>query len=145
MTMRTTQTLELVNSDAISYNPNLTLLRNAPWLPALQAGQIARKVLSVEEPLPIRICDNINPWLVGWVVARDNPYAVATESDGTFAMRDLPAGAALEFRLWHERIGYLKHVTFDGGETNEKGAFKIAINAGQTNLGDIVVPAKLIK
>ena len=41
----------------------------------------------------------------GWVIARDNPYVAVSKADGTFEIKDLPAGE-LEFLAWHERPGY---------------------------------------
>lgn len=145
VTMRTSQALRLVNSDAINYNPSLSPLLNPPLLVALKAGQSAQHFLPREEPLPVRIGDNIVPWLVGWVVVRDNPYAATSDSHGKFSLRDLPAGGPLQFRLWHEKCGYLKRTSFRGGATDDKGSFKVTITPGQNDLGDIVVPATALE
>ena len=40
-----------------------------------------------------------------WLVL-DHPYAAATDAKGNFTIKNLPVGDH-EFRVWHERAGYL--------------------------------------
>ena len=72
----------------------------------------------------------------GWqshvVVAGDDPAV-------------LPADTSLELQLWHEKAGYLKSVKFGGDKASTRGRVKTKFAAGDTDVGDIMVPAKLFK
>ena len=103
LVVRTTQTLKLTNSDAFNVNIKLTTISNPNWNPLLLAGTSAKMRLAVQESLPGKVDSNIQPWLRGWILVRDNPYAAVSASDGTFTIRDLPVGAELEFQLWQAR------------------------------------------
>jgi plastocyanin len=46
---------------------------------------------------------NIHDWMLGYVLVLETPYFATTGSDGTVALRDLPAGP-YEVRLWHPRM-----------------------------------------
>jgi hypothetical protein len=68
----------------------------------------------------------------------DHPYAAVTDKDGKFKIDLLPAGE-YEFRVWHERPGYVT--------AGVKTGFKVKVKSnGDTDLGVIKVPvAKLEK
>jgi hypothetical protein len=51
-------------------------------------------------PLELR-CD-LHPWMKGYAWAFDHPYAAVTKPDGSFTIRDVPAGVDLELKAWHE-------------------------------------------
>lgn len=139
------QTLKLKNLDGIGHNPKANAIINAGWNLALAAGQITEQKLASEEPLPIQLNDSICPWMRAWIVVRDSPHAAISADDGKFIIRDLPAAAELEFQLWHEQPGYLKTVAFKGGQTDRKGRFKITIQPGDNDLGDIRVPTAMLR
>jgi hypothetical protein len=143
--LRTSQSLKVTNSDASSINVKLTPLLNPTWNPLLPAGSSATASLAIQETLPTRVDSNIQPWLRGWILVRDNPYAAVSASDGTFMIRDLPVGSELEFQLWQERAGYLRDVAFRGGSSDRKGRFRITVKAGDNDLGDLKVPAGLLR
>jgi hypothetical protein len=143
--LRTSQTLKLVNSDGINHNPKLDPVLNPAWSPALAVNAVAKQKLSREEARPVEMGDKLHPWMKAWVLVRDSPYAAISVEDGRFAIRDLPVGAEMVFQVWHERAGALKNVAFKGGLTGNKGQFKLAIKPGENDLGDIVVPSKLLR
>lgn len=97
-----------------------------------------------EEPLPVMIRDAIHPWMRGLVVIRSNPYFAKTDADGKFRIRNVPVGDH-EFKIWHERVGYLKSVRFDNGATNDRGRLKLKIRDSGNELGVAKVPAKLFE
>jgi len=51
------------------------------------------------------VCD-VHPWMNAWIGVFDNPYFAVTGSDGTFEIKNVPAG---DYTLvaWHERFGKL--------------------------------------
>jgi hypothetical protein len=93
-------------------------------------------------PMPV-VC-NIHPWMKGYILSLDHPYVAVTGDDGTFEIKDIPAGQH-EFQFWHES-GYLKNVALKGATTDARGRAKLKIAAGQTlDLGDIKVKASALK
>jgi plastocyanin len=57
------------------------------------------------EPSPIQYKCTIHPWMNGYVRIFDHPYYAVTDPDGSFTIRDAPAG---NYRLvyWHENPGF---------------------------------------
>jgi hypothetical protein len=143
--LRTTQTLALHNSDPVSHNTKVDPIINAGINPILAAGgdPLEQKFTS-EEALPIKVGCNIHPWMGAYLIVRKDPYAAVSDKDGTFTIKDLPAGKELEFVLWEEKPGYLKNATFKGGKADARGRFKYKLKPGVNDLGDIKVSASLL-
>ena len=47
----------------------------------------------------------MHPYMQNWGYAIDNPYYAVTDHDGTFAIRDLPAGT-YRIKAWHPVLGF---------------------------------------
>lgn len=143
--VRVGQPLMLKNSDPVPHNSNVTPVSNEginPLLPA--AGSVTHKFESAES-LPVKVSCNIHPWMSGLVVVADNPYVAVTGKDGSFEIKNLPAGE-LEFQVWHEKVGNLTAVSLDGKETTwGRGRFTREIAAGENDLKEIVVQAAVFQ
>ena len=139
------QELVIKNSDTVGHNSNIATVKNAPsnnLIPA--SGQVTAKFTS-EEAVPAQVTCNIHPWMKGWLVVRDNPYAAVSKADGSFEIADLPA-EELELQFWHEKAGYIGEMTINAKkETAKKGRLKLPIKAGDNDLGEIVLDAGLFK
>ena len=97
------------------------------------------------ESYPVPFACNVHPWMNAHVLVRDNPYMAFTGEDGSFEIKNIPAGEH-EFIFWHESVGNLKNVSLgSGGKTNRKGRAKLKIPAGGTlELNEIkIAPAVL--
>lgn len=96
--------------------------------------------------LPMPVNCSIHPWMSAHILSLKHPYMAASKDDGTFEIKDIPAGTN-EFQFWHEAPGNLKNVKlYSGGVTDPKGRAKLTIEAGKTlDLGDIKVPASMLK
>jgi hypothetical protein len=145
-TIRTSQTLVLKNSDPVGHNTNIQPIKsgNTPSNVTIPAGSTANYKFNEAETLPTPVVCNVHPWMKSYVIARDDPYATVSKADGTFEIKNLPAGAELEFQLWHERAGYVRDVDVKGTKA-KRGRVKIDIKAGDNDLGDIKVPASLLE
>jgi plastocyanin len=63
-------------------------------------------------------CD-VHPWMTGYLLVTDNPFHAVSSDDGTFTMRDVPAGS-YTIEAWHELLGTQKaQVTVAAGKTAE--------------------------
>jgi plastocyanin len=48
-------------------------------------------------------CD-VHPWMTGYVLVNNNPWFAVTGADGSFQIKDVPAGT-YTLETWHERFG----------------------------------------
>jgi len=140
--VRVGQTLEVTNSDPTGHNTNISIFGFNPVVPA--NAKIDVKA-SKDAPIPSPVRCNIHPFMLGHILAQKHPYMAVTGDDGSFEIKNLPAGKQ-EIQLWHEMAGYLKDVASKGGKADRQGRLNVTIAANQTlDLGDIKVPAALLK
>jgi hypothetical protein len=125
--MNTKQKLRIKNSDPVGHNSNVMMISNPSPNPIIPAAQSVDIDLPKEESLPGKVGCNIHPWMGAWVVVRNDPYAAASDKDGTLTISNLPAGKDLEFQLWQERVGALKDVEVQGVKVDSKGRFKLKL------------------
>ena len=65
----------------------------------------------------VRLGCDVHPWMRGWLVIVDHPYAAVTGADGRFAIAAVPAGS-YTLALWHETLGRAERpVTVPPGAT----------------------------
>jgi hypothetical protein len=123
------------NQDPIAHNPNMAHAGISPLL--APAEEFLEVPIAVPALIPKEICCSIHPWMKGFVMVRDNPYFTATAADGSFTLKHLPKGVALEIQVWHEKSGYL-----NADPKWAKGRFTVKLDTDQ-DLGTIPVPRTL--
>jgi hypothetical protein len=142
LTARVGQTIVIKNSDPVGHNTNLSLLS---YNPIVEVGGKKELIDSADSVYPSPVNCNIHTWMKAYLVSLKHPYVAVSGQDGTFEIKDLPAGTN-EFQFWHEAPGNLKNVRFKGGVTDPKGRAKITIPAGKTlDLGDMKISASVLK
>jgi plastocyanin len=139
------QELTIKNSDTVGHNSNIATVKNAPSNNLIPAGGEVKAKFTADEAVPAQVTCNIHPWMKGWLVVRDNPYAAVSKADGSFEIADLPA-EEVELQFWHEKAGYIGEMTINNKkESVKKGRMKKAIKAGDNDLGEIVLDTGLLK
>jgi plastocyanin len=142
--VQTGQTLVLKNSDTVGHNSNVATIKNPPSNSLIPAGGESTVTFSNDEAIPAQVTCNIHPWMKSWLVVRPNPYAAVSKADGSFEIKNVPAGGELELQLWHEKAGYIGEVTIGGkAEKIAKGRKKVKVAAGDNDLGEMVLNASL--
>jgi plastocyanin len=140
--VRTGQPLEIKNSDPVGHNTNATTRANPPFNVIIASGGTDTKTLKSAENLPVEVACNIHPWMKGWLVVRPDPYFAVSAEDGTFEIKNLPAGKELEFQVWQEKSGYVQKAKIDGKPADwARGRFKMTIKPGDNDLGEIKLDA----
>jgi hypothetical protein len=140
--LRKGQTLTIKNSDPVGHNTKIELFSFNQTVASNGQVQVTN---TKDFALPTPIECNIHPWMKAQLVSLAHPYMAASGEDGTFEIKNIPAGPNQEFQFWHEASGYLKNVKLKTGTTDTRGRAKLTIPAGQTlDLGDIKVPAKML-
>ena len=110
-------TLKVTNPDPIGHNANLAFDNNKTVNFTIPAGQEKSVELVESEPRPIPVECNIHPWMKGYVLVLEHPFAAVSDEGGELTIPGLPAGKKLVFRVFHE-AGAIKSVVM-GGESVE--------------------------
>ncbi len=143
--VQTGQPFIIKNSDTVGHNTNVKLMRNGATNTTIAAGDETKRVLTKAEAVPLPVDCNIHPFMHGYILVKDDPYMAVSAADGTFEIKDIPAGKR-EFEFWHEKPGRLKKLKYQGGALNQQGRATFTIKDGQTiDLGVIKVPASMLK
>jgi hypothetical protein len=143
--IRTGQQFVIKNSDPVGHNTKAELTKNASFNQTIEAGKDLLMKFEKSEALPLPVNCGIHPFMHGWVFIKDDPYMAASGEDGTFEIKNIPAGKH-EFQFWQEVPGYLKKLKLKGGATSNKGIAELTIEDGQTlDLGEIKVPASALQ
>jgi plastocyanin len=113
------QTVLIKNSDQTlhnihTYSGSATLFNQAE---VFGMPPIKKKFAKVGDVVKFK-CD-VHPWMTGYLLVTDNPFYAVTGEDGSFTLRDVPAGK-YTIEAWHERLGPQKaEVTVAAGKTAE--------------------------
>jgi len=144
LAMRTSQTLEILNSDEVAHNTKIDTLKNPPINFTLPAGGSLEQRFAVEERAPAQVSCSIHPWMVAWVVVRKDPYFAVADANGAFTIQNLPAGK-WTFQAWHEQARFIARVRQQDQPAEwDRGRFIAEIKPNETtDLGEIRVERSL--
>lgn len=128
------QTVEVLNSDSVAHNTHTYPLRNQAVnilvAPETAAGAGQDVPTATRESLPHQVKCDYHPWMMAYWLVVDHPYAAVTNAKGEFKIKNLPVGDH-EFRMWHERAGYLDRkykVTVKAGDDNELKPYEVELS-----------------
>ncbi|MBP86130.1 MAG: hypothetical protein CMJ64_05340 [Planctomycetaceae bacterium] len=135
--LRTSQTLILKNSDSVGHNTNYTCFSNASDNVLIPAGAQIAKTLTEQESRAAPVACNIHPWMKGWILVRDNPYAAVSNKDGELIIKNIPA-SKWTFQFYQEAVGYVADIKLNGKPTSwKRGRPELEIKPGKNDLGEI--------
>lgn len=108
-TMREGQTLIIKNSSPVPHNTNYSgsQLINPGGNPIIPPGKQIEVTDLKADRRPLTLACNIHKWMSGRVGVFNHPYHLVTKKDGTFEIKDAPAGSFRVF-VWHEEKGWLQ-------------------------------------
>ena len=134
MAMRVGQTVRVLNSDSIAHNTHTNAKKNTGINNLISPNDAVGLPLvykqSEQDPFSV-VCD-IHPWMRAYHLPVDHPYFAVSGADGTFEIKDLPAGQH-EFKVWHEAGGVLEK------------SLAVTIKPGDNELTVKVSPSQLSK
>ena len=128
--VQTGQALKIHNSDPTTHNIHPVPANNREWNTSMSPGGSPLERTFAREEVMIPVKCNVHPWMKAYILPRDNPYFAVSKPDGSFEVKDLPAGI-LEFQAWQEKAGYLEAPGW------AKGRFQMTIKPGDNDLGTI--------
>jgi len=115
--------LQILNSDPVLHNVHGYELIGGSRRTLFNLGQPDKGMIS--RPLRPRRGQQIglecdaHDFMLGWIFAADNPYAVVVDSAGRFMMQDVPPGT-YTVGAWHPFLGVMEQeLTVAAGTENE--------------------------
>ena len=147
VTLRTTQTLDVGNSDTVGHNSYIQPFVNPPQNPLIPAGRVVKfKFPAVEYRVPAcPISCSIHPWMKAYLVVQEHPYMGVSDKDGKIVLKNVPAGK-WTFQAWQEAAGYVSKLKLNGKPTEwRRGRFDLTVKPGQNDLGKAKLAPALFK
>jgi len=144
-TLWTAKPLEVRNSDPIAHNTNASyFFSNTKFNETVPQDNPLKKTFTKSESYPSKVVCNIHPWMSAYILVRDNPYMAVSSEEGTFEIKNIPAGK-YDFAFWHEAKGNLRDLPVGKLKADRKGQVKLDVPAGKTlDLGEIVVTPAIL-
>jgi len=139
--MRSKQKARVLNSDPVGHNTNIQGGGKAGTINAtIPSGSSTMYEPGGEAPEPFGVSCAIHPWMSARMIVRDSPYVAVSKGDGSFEIKNVPAGVPLEFRVWQEKGKFIQDVTVDGkAEKWKSGRMKITLQPEEQKQMEVVV------
>ena len=96
------QTLDIKNSDDVGHNTNIAGKKNTFQPDDPGRRDDCRTRCKRKRPRRRRFDCSIHPWMLSYLLPRENGYFAVTKEDGSFEIANLPAGEKLDIQVWHE-------------------------------------------
>jgi len=129
------QKLIVVNSEPIAHNIKIDGGADGPNINPLMPpkSKYAHEEYIKPRLYGIQFSCSIHAWMKGWLVAVPNPYVAVSKDDGSFTIKDAPAGKYM-LVAWHEKAGW---ILMDPKTPKLKGKVIEIKPEGGTDLGKI--------
>lgn len=125
--MMAKQPLKIVNSDDTLHNIHAMPTKSKEFnVGQPNKGMETMRTFAEPEIMVHLKCD-VHPWMSAYVGVLNHPFYSATGEDGTFKIKDLPAGE-YEIVAWHEKYG--------------EQTQKIKVGAGEAKTADFTFKAQ---
>jgi plastocyanin len=101
--IQTGQELEVVNSDPVLHNVH-SLSKDNPQFNVGQPKQGMRLSRKFDKPEIFKVKCEVHSWMNAYMGVFNHPYFAVTGDDGTFSLKNLPAGE-YTIEAWQEKYG----------------------------------------
>ena len=143
--LQTGQPLELRNSDDVGHNCHIITFNNEENINLAKKDAVKLTFTDADKTPGNVVCD-IHNWMDAIILIRDEPYAAITKTDGSFEIKNIPAGT-WKFQFWHKKTGFMKKLDVPNYKVGKiKADIEVTIKDGETlDLGKLTLPASSIK
>ncbi len=143
---RTSQKIVLKNSDPVGHNTKIDGKGSASVNVNMAANDSTSYVPGKESPQPFDVSCSVHTWMSAKMLIRDNPYFAVTKPDGTFEIKNVPAGVKLDFKVWQERLNFVQTVnrrSADGVKPEKwpRKGYSVTLQPDEVHEMDIIIPA----
>ena len=97
------QVVEILNSDPVAHNVHTVAFDNRSFN-RTQPPSVEKIEVSFPIAEKVRARCDIHGWMSAWIVVVDHPYNAVTDSNGGFAIGNIPDGT-YTLEIWHETLG----------------------------------------
>jgi plastocyanin len=101
---RTGQKVIFKNSDAVLHNVRSESKVNKAFNIAQPVQGMTSTKIFAQPEVGIKMRCDVHFWMASYVHVLDHPYYAVTGEDGSFEIKDLPAGT-YTIEVWHEKLG----------------------------------------
>jgi hypothetical protein len=139
-TIPTGQKFLVSNTAPVSHNTTWNSPSINGQLGTLPSGTAPKEVTLKGNNVLVHFSCNIHPWMDAYVWVFDHPYAAVTAPDGTYEIKNVPAGSKVRITAWHEMgpKAFSHYLT-----ANKSKGDEITLNEGETTKDfTLVVDAK---
>jgi plastocyanin len=142
------ETINIKNSDPTGHNTNILGIGFNQLIP--EGGAIPYKVQR-EAAVPAKVVCSIHPWMVAYLLPRENGYFAVTDDEGRFEIANVPAGEEIELQVWHESgaapAGGLVGATPDAPDMkwSNRGRATLTLQPDEAKEIKVIVPASAFR
>ncbi|EAQ80219.1 hypothetical protein [Blastopirellula marina] len=139
--MQATETLEILNSDPIAHNTKMEPRRNTASNVNVPGGTSTTYKPTAGEKDPFEVTCSIHPWMKAYILIRSNGYYAISGDDGSFEIANVPAGAPIQVRVWHEtQPSGVSPTTVNGQPVSwRKGEFTMTLDPTDESKNELAV------
>ncbi len=98
------QPLDVINSDKTTHNIHPVPKNNREWNKSQPPGAPSIEEVFGREEVAIPVKCNVHPWMKSYIAVFKHPYFQVTKTNGSFELKNLPAGT-YTIEAWHEKYG----------------------------------------
>ena len=120
--LMTGQALIVRNADKTLHNVHSAAKNNREWNRSQAPGAPDIEEVFAREELAIAMKCNVHPWMKSYVAVFAHPYFAVSGADGSFEIKNLPAGT-YTVEAWHEKYGTLRQTVTLGAKEVKSLAF----------------------
>ncbi|MCM3875660.1 MAG: carboxypeptidase regulatory-like domain-containing protein [Thermoanaerobaculia bacterium] len=122
------QNVDILNSDPTLHNIHSLPEKNEPFNLAMPV-QGMKYTKKFEKPeVMVRIKCDVHGWMSAYCGVLSHPFFAVTAPDGTYTIKDLPAGT-YTIEAWHEKLGTQTQQVTVGAQESKPAAFTFKAGA----------------